>query len=233
MANRTDALSLGLAIGTLEYLKARSAGMSLKKIFSVVVIFVAGIFVLSLLEDARNLGRPGSGVERLVNQDYFSPSHILITAMANEYSDILEVLSSNVANSLVLLSHPYLQQTVMDLFIPGIASRSQGYAFYILAEGYLAFGNLGFIYNGLVVALGVALWRKLASSNNGVFNMFLFALIATQFANVVRGQSSYFVKDLYVFFLPAMILFYLATGLRPKIWSLERKGASFGLGTGH
>jgi hypothetical protein len=45
---------------------------------------------------------------------------------------------------------------------------------------------LGFLYNGVVVGLGVLLWRSLAASQNRVYNLFMLALIATQMANVVR-----------------------------------------------
>jgi len=71
--------------------------------------------------------------------------------------------------------------------------------------------------NAIIVFLGLSIWRSLALSNHEYYNLFVIALISTQLANIVRSQSSYFVKDLYTIFLPGVLLFYLATGLRPKI----------------
>jgi hypothetical protein len=34
-------------------------------------------------------------------------------------------------------------------------------------------------------------------------------------ATVARSQSSYFIKDIYLFFAPALILYCLVAGLRP------------------
>ena len=78
-------------------------------------------------------------------------------------------------------------------------------------------GWLGFLYNGLVVFAGMMLWRLMANSNCKYYNLFMIALVSTQIVNITRGQSSYFVKDIYMFFIPAMALFFLATGLRPRL----------------
>jgi hypothetical protein len=113
---------------------------------------------------------------------------------------------------LILFSHPYLQSTITELFNPGVASRSAGYAFFVFTEGYLFLGLAGFLYNGVVLMLGWALWRKLARTSSREFNLFLLALMGCMIVNLVRGQTSYFIKYLYTFVLPGALLYAALAG---------------------
>ena len=135
------------------------------------VVTLAGLLKIqsSRSDDARE---KDTVAEAILLKDYYAPFHILIAAMALEYVYSWEVAVSNSANSLFLLNHPYLQATVADLFNPGVSTRSTGYAFYIFSEGYLVMGWLGFLYNGLVVFAGMALWRLLGNGNNALYNAF-------------------------------------------------------------
>ncbi|MHB8473607.1 MAG: hypothetical protein ACYDC8_12350 [Gammaproteobacteria bacterium] len=217
LGSRTDPLSLMLAVTALEIGLMRGEKTNSRNLLKLAAVYGVVLFTLVMIEAARSQGgaETGSLAERILYRDYYPPFHILIAAMALHYVDTLEVIASNSANALVLLKHPYIQETVTELFNPGISTRSSSYAFYLFGEGYIAAGWIGFIYNGLVVFLGVSLWRRLAHSNHRYYNLFMLSLVATQMANIVRSQSSYFIKDIYMIFLPAMILFFLGTGLRP------------------
>ena len=217
LSNRTDLLSFTLGAVFLEIELMRCDKTKHWKILKLAFVIVVVFYTFAEIESARNENRleEFTFIENILYKDYFAPAHILIAAMGLQYVDPLEVLASNSANSLILLKHPYLQETVTELFNPGVATRSSGYAFYIFTEGYLVLGRLGFLYNGLVVFLGVSLWKRLSHSNNNYYNLFMLSLMATQVANIARGQSSYFIKNIYMIFLPAMILFYLGTGLIP------------------
>lgn len=219
IANRQDVVAVTLGLSMIEY----QLGGGFKKFAKLSSFAAVILYGMVLIEGSRG----GSVEERLLYEiilvkDYFAPAHILFAAMYHDFIDPVEVLVSNVGNSLVLLGQPYLQATVTDVFNPGIATRSAGYAFYIFSEGFMALGWLGFLYNGVVIGSGVLLWRAIAASENRAYSIFMLALISTQMANIVRSQSSYFLKDIYVFFLPAMLLFFLASGLRPALRPLTR-----------
>lgn len=224
LGNRTDPFALTCAVVVLELAHERQrARITVRKRgvwkWVKVGMAVAGIlYALTIVESTRGAGdgQTQFDLERLLLKDYYAPAHILIAAMALKYVNAWEVFVSNTANALVMLKHPYLQATVADLFNPGISSRSASYAFYIFSEGFIAAGWLGCVYNGVVVFAGVTLWRRLANSNSPYYNLFMSCLVATQMANIARSQSSYFIKDIYMLFAPAMFLFYLATGLRPR-----------------
>lgn len=222
LGNRTDLLALTLGICMFEYL----IGGGRRKLFKLFVFVCFVLYGFVLLESSRIEGLFEDQLlyQAIIFKDYFAPSHILLAAIAYDFVHPIEVLKSNVLNALVMFGHPYLQATVTELFNPGISTRSSSYAFYIFSEGYIALGKAGFLYNGVVVGIGVLLWRKMAATNNIYYNMFVLALVSTQMANVVRGQSSYFIKDVYLYFLPAMALFFLATGLRPALtWPVHAR----------
>jgi hypothetical protein len=218
LGNRTDLLSFLLAVLMLEL----ALGLSKRKLFAILAGAAATLYMLSEIQVLRG-GEPSDWqtLEALLLQDYYFPSHVLFAAVAQSHVAPLEVVSSNVANALVGLGYPYLQTNVMELFNPGIASRTASYAFYIFTEGYLVAGMAGFVYNGAAVFLGLLLWRAMASSDNRYYNLFMLGLLSTQMVNIVRGQTSYFVKDIYLVFIPAMLLLFIATGLRPRFAMLR------------
>ena len=44
---------------------------------------------------------------------------------------------------------------ITELIAPGVANRSQGFAFYLFTEGYVFMGFFGFIYkNAVLILLG-------------------------------------------------------------------------------
>ena len=151
----------------------------------------------------------------VVLKDYFTPFHVLIGAMANDYVDPLAVLASNAANSLMFLGVDYLQAYVVHQWEPGVVTRTASPAMFAFTEGYVALGWAGFIYNGVVWSAGIALWRRLSRSNDQNFNAIAFALTIALAATVPRSQSMYFLKDIYLFFAPALGLYCIAAGLIP------------------
>ena len=219
IGSRTDPLSLTLAIVAYEICIARELKKNIIwKFVKISAVLGLVIYGLSAIEAARTIDLQAQYrtlPERIIFKDYYAPAHILIASMALNYVDPIAVITSNSANALIKLNYPYLQYIVAQLFNPGVSTRSASYAFFMFSEGYIALGWFGFIYNGLIVFLGIALWRSMANSNNNFYNYFLIGLVSTQLANIARSQSSYFVKDVYMIFLPAMFLFFLATGLRP------------------
>ena len=217
LGNRADILSLTLGIVFVEIELMRSAKVKYLNFACITVAIILVLFILVKVEGLRGseFVDDYAFIERIIYKDYYAPAHILFAAIGFNYINPWEVLASNFYNSLILVGHPYLQETVTELFNPGITTRSASYAFYIFSEGYLVFGLMGFLYNGLIFFVGISIWRLFSNSSNNYFNLFLLSLMASQAANIARGQSSYFIKDIYTIFIPAIVLLYLGTGLIP------------------
>jgi len=215
VGSRQDVLALALGIAVFEY----QTGFELVRLARLAAGLSAVLIGLYFMEVGRSEGLldDQTMIEVILFKDYYMPSHILLASMAFEFVDPLEVIRSNFFNALVRFDYPFLQMTVGDMFSPVVSTRSASFAFYAFSEGYIAAGRLGFLYNGLVVGAGTLVWRRLASSANACYGLFMLALVSTQAANIVRSQSSYFFKDIYMVFLPPAALFFLATGLRPAL----------------
>jgi hypothetical protein len=222
VGNRTDILALTISVMFMEYIQSAFSVSRPEQFIKRLKYFVFfGLLMLALMlyiESTRNVGGEFAleGWEKLLMKDYYAPAHILFAAIALNYIDPWTVLTSNIANALFMLDQPYLQFHVMELFIPGSASRSASYAFHLFSEGFIAMGWFGIFYNGIIPFLGISIWRFLGNSNSKIYNIIVLSLISTQFATVGRGQSSYFIKNIYIFFIPTLILLYFATGLHPS-----------------
>jgi hypothetical protein len=216
IGNRLDVVCVFNAFLFVELIRRNSAPRGGAVLFYLKAAAAAGLCIaymihLAMTRTANPLEGRGA-VQLLLAQDYFPPAHILFAAVANQLSDIGEVVRSNVMNSLILMNYPYLQQFVTDVFNPGVATRNTGYAFYILAEGFLAFGNLGFVYNGIVIGFWLWVWRRIATTESPVMNAMILPLLAMDLTNLCRGQSAYFIKYLYIHFLPGLFMVLVVTG---------------------
>lgn len=213
MGNRTDLLALSVGIAVFELYRHR---INIKVVLKLVAASMVLLSFLVIVESTRYVD---GAVEldpaaAIIMKDYFAPIHMLFAAAYFSFVDPIEVILSNTSNSLVLIGYPYLQNTITEMFNPGVASRSAGYAFYIFTEGYLFMGAFGFIYNSVVVVLGLAFWRRLGMTKNREFNYFVLGLMGCMLVNMVRGQSSYFVKYMYMFGIPGIALYACIVGLR-------------------
>jgi len=160
-------------------------------------------------------------LSNLVSQDYFQPSLLLLASMNYQAVDLLEVVRANVFNSLMFLNYPTLGETVGKIILPSV-TRSSGYAFYLLCEGYNALGWWGILWNAIMINLGMVFCEFFVRSNNKRFSIYMRSVISTVLLILVRSQSSYYIKFSYFYFLPALVLLYLSSGLRP-VWSRKKK----------
>jgi hypothetical protein len=190
------------------------------------------VFLLTQLEASRGGGEVAASqleasgiVQALFLKDYYAPFHVLIGAMANEFVDPITVAVSNGANALMFLNVDYLQYYVVELWASGTVTRAASPAMFAFTEGYVAFGWAGWIYNGLVWSLGFALWRSLSRTDNHRFNAIAFAIPLAMTLVVARSQSSYFIKMLYLSYIPALVLYALGSGTRWRGWRRPRAAA--------
>lgn len=221
VGSRTDTLALFLGIAVFEAGRIR---FTARRIVAVGVIVCTLYAYLSVLGNHRT---EQSGVDtdrltRILVSDYYAPAHMLFAAVAYQYIDPEEVITSNAANTLVLMHHPYLQATVTDLFLPGVATRSQGFAFYNFTEGYLFAGFSGFLYNGVVLGFLMALWRSCATTNSEKLNHFLLAIMGSMVIGLIRGQCSYFIKIMYTFIIPGAVVYLALNGMRLRLWVRQK-----------
>jgi len=217
LGNRTDLLSFCLSAMVYESYRTKFTFAKIAKFAAFLVLAALLISVVELLRYRETPEIQTDIAALLIAKDYYAPAHMLYAAIANNLIDPANTILSNICNSLVMLNYPYLQQTVTDSFLPGLASRSQGYAFFIFTEGYLFMGPLGFIYNGLVLVMMMTFWRKLASTNNPAFNVALLAFMGSMLVGVTRGQSAYFIKGLYTYILFSGAYYIAITGITLRL----------------
>ena len=152
--------------------------------------------------------------EVIIFQDYTGPSLLLLSSIHNHIIFPLEVIRSNFFNSLFFMGYPTLGSTLSRIVDPW---GRQGHGYYFLSEGYNLVGWLGILYNGVIFTIGILLWNKFASSNNQVFNNYMTAIIAMHVCDIIRGQGCFFIKATYFSFMPAIILFFLASRIKMKL----------------
>lgn len=220
LGNRTDPAAF--VVGMLFYESSKQK-LSLKLVLKSMALVTLAILVLSVIEFFRyeNNYSVATLTERIVRNDYFAPAHMLFASIAYDFVDFGEVFRSNFNNAMILQNYPYLQETVTDLFNEGVATRSAGYAFFVLSEGYIAFGFWGgILYNAIIITLFVRFWNSLALTDSRFINLLIKTILATMCINVVRTQSSQFIKITYTYFIPVLVIAFVMLGLR---LGLERR----------
>lgn len=248
VGSRTDPLALALGILAYEYYFRRffvrriivsNVRKAPSSVWSPVVkisgFLFATIAALTALEIVRNGGaitrddlETSVVAQAVLLKDYYWPFHVLIGAISHNYIDPVVAVASNFGNALMFVGVDYLQNFVVDQWASGSVTRTAGPAMYAFTEGFVMFGGFGFIYNGIVWALGISLWRLFSRSNDEAFNALAFSMTAAVAATVARTQSSYFVKDTYLWFLPAFALYAIAAGVRIRALKIRKMRAGSG-----
>ena len=236
VGSRTDPLALALGFLAYEYYFRRylasrvavSNGRRLvnfRRKFTLMAIGFAGVTlvlltVLEISRGGRGIGRDdieaSTMVQAFLLKDYYWPFHVLIGAIHHNYIDPVSVIASNVGNSLMFIGVEYLQYFIVEQWAPASVTRTASPAMYAFTEGFVMLGWLGFIYNGIIWALGISLWRLFSRSSDERCNALAFAITVAVAVTVARTQSSYFIKDIYLWFLPTFALYAIATGIRLK-----------------
>jgi hypothetical protein len=216
VGSRTDMITIILGVLFYELYFVNITRRWKKFFIGAGLILTLTILLGNYIESARGdrVNHKWGYIESILWKDYFSPSHVLMTAINYEYIDPVKVISSNTANSLMMMDVPYLQEELGNMMVPGSSDRRRSFAMFAFTEGYIFSGFSGFLYNGIVLSVLFAFWRRFANSNSLYFNAYIYGLIGTQIINLARGQSSYFIKDLYLIFLIPTLFYIFATGVR-------------------
>jgi len=196
----------------------------------ILILIVSGVLVISVLTTLRALRTQGEDISfssffnyessetqfseqtfvAILTQDYFLPSHTLFVSMQHNIIDPLEVVKSNLANSLVLLKYPFLTNTILERGLGIENDRGVGWSYHYFVEGYNAVGLLGVLYNALFWNLGMILWVRLAQSNNRRHNRAMVSIAVLVIVVVMKSQTSAFIQFYWMILLPGLVLLLLA-----------------------
>jgi hypothetical protein len=199
-----------------------------RKIF---IFLISGFFVISMLTILRTLRAQGeetnissfSNYESsdskfsddglpavILMQDYYLPSHTLFISMHYNIIDPIEVIKSNLANSLIKMKYPYLSTKIVERVTGSTDDRGAGWAYHYFVEGYNAIGLLGVFYNAFFWNLGMILWIRLTQSNNRKHNKAMLSISVLVIVLVMRSQTSAFFQFYWLILLPGLGLLLLA-----------------------
>lgn len=237
IGSRSDILYVAVALVVVEW---HPVIVTLKRrwrhVFSLAPVLLLVVYGLSALEQVRltqeinpanlvqaavapkfALGLERAGMEELLAKDFYWPSHLLMTAMYHDLVDPVEVLRSNLANSLVGLKYPTLSQktTRSVLASGGTDSRVGGSAFHQFIEGYLAAGWFGVFYNAVAWNMGLLCWRLMGTTRDATLNRATVGVMAYFVPSMMRGQSSIYVNWAVFWLAPTLTLLYFAANRRP------------------
>lgn len=150
-------------------------------------------------------------LESLIFQDWLIPSLTLMTSIENNIIFPGKVIESNLTCLVPLISHSSLGEILSRIIDP---EGVRGYGYYILTEGYNLMGFAGFLYSAFIFVFGLRLLESFFASTKGkLFNSYMFGIMGFLAFMIVRGgQTMVFLKGLYLYFLPAIILFVLMSG---------------------
>ena len=227
--NRSAILYLFVGLAVFEFFPIiKKIKIQKRKIFIGVLVAIFVLSIMSSLRTARSLGdqigflslifKESDQMQNLDNgfmrsiilQDYFVPSHTLFVSMEYKIVDPLEVIKSNLANSLVLLKYPFLTTTIIAEEKGEASERGVGWAYHYFVEGYNFMGMFGVLYNALFWNLGLLLWYKLAQSNNSNHNRVMLSIASLLIISTMRGQTSSFIQFYWMILLPGLALTLLA-----------------------
>ena len=150
----------------------------------------------------------------ILQNDYAAPGQLTIAAIKYDAVDPVEVVMSNIWRTIPFADYPYLYVTMTEIFLPGLVDEANAMGFYTFTEGYMFCGMLGFIYNAIVVGWLLLYWRRIGRTNNKLFNLFVLSLMVSCFFGMVRAQTVWFVRYLWLSIIPMTILYSWFMGIK-------------------
>ncbi|MFA6375896.1 MAG: hypothetical protein WCX69_00645 [Candidatus Paceibacterota bacterium] len=160
--------------------------------------------------------------EIVIFQDWFVPSLTLVTSIEKDIKIPITALWSDLSLFIPFISHISLGEIISRIIDPdGIT----GYGYYVLTEGYNLVGFFGFMISAVIFVLGFRLLELFfASTKDNLFNAFMCAIIAYSIIDIIRGQNIFYLKTLYLYFLPSLLFYYLMSGKRISLMVLAQNG---------
>ena len=204
--NRSSVLGLvaGLVFFLLSYKRLKFKEI-FKYLFFVFVFFIF-MYYIQITRDAY-ISSSDTFIENILRQDYYWPTQMLPVVINFNYINPVELLTANILKSIIFVDYQYIHVTVGNLFASGIVTGAQGYGFYIFTEGYIFSGISGFLYNGILIPLLLIFWFKIGYSYDKFYSLAISSIMISDFINIIRGGSLYFIRNFYTIIIPVIILY--------------------------
>ena len=214
---RVDVISLFIGIIILNIGNRR---LFFRDYVKVIFIIPIGFFLLLLIEANRNemnILAMSLSIQDIIAKDYLGPGHTVFGLIYYEYVNPFGQLISNIVNSFPgltrILSGDFqmLSEIIGNMINDGkvTISKTKGYAFYLLGEGYVFMGMWGAIYNFLAILFNFSIIQFFTNSLDQKNKKIFMALVATLFFPIVRSQYSYFFEFYFIYLIPLMVLNFL------------------------
>jgi hypothetical protein len=151
--------------------------------------------------------------EELVFQDYATPAATLLYSINEGIVIPKIVFFSDVFNIPVILDYITLAEYISRLVSP---STTWGMGYYILTWGYNLIGYAGcFVAPMLILIIFKVYYRVFFYVNDQNFRLYIQTILSAYLIlPIVRGQMFPFIKYIYVYFIPAIILYCIAIGVK-------------------
>ena len=203
--SRSDILAVTVGL-VLIWIYGRKIGM--KQILTLSSVAIVFLFLAGLAFTLRGGSNDGTLAETLLMQDYSGPAYNILAVIGKDIVDPVMVLKSQFLKVLPLIGGEWMYIPIGKIAFPTVEmSGSQSMGFHPFVEGYLFAGFSGFIYNGIVVGLGLSMWNRFMSTNDEKFNRYMFAVMGSLFFALVREQTVWFVRYIYFSFIPAAFIY--------------------------
>lgn len=214
---RVDIICLFVGLALLHLGDRRLRGTDL----TYAILIMPFIFsVMIAVEAARNqvsFFETGFTIGDLLAKDYYGPGHTVFGLIYYQHIVPLELVVSNAVNSFPGLSRvflddfPLLAERVGSMISDGTMtiSRTQGYAFHILGEGYVFMGIWGAAYNCLALLASFSFFQIYSNSLSSRGKTIFIALIGTIIFPLIRSQFVYVPRFFIIYLLPIMFLHFL------------------------
>ncbi len=151
----------------------------------------------------------------MVFQDYLIPSYTLLTSIEKKIFLPVDVIKSNILNTLIIFNYPTLGSLISRIIEP---KASKGYGYFILSEGYNLCGGLGILVLIIYIAFIFKFYFEvLTNTLDKKFNILMSSVISMYLLNIVRSQSLFFLKGILMFYLPAIFMYICATGKKIRL----------------
>lgn len=210
---------VGTIVGCIS-LTILNRKVSMKTIGKIAVCLIGAFAVMLYIRSARSSEVSYENLaEILLKQDYLLPAINIVAVIKNNFISFEDwFLSSLSKSTFILFEYDYLHQTVNGLLLSD-TSGSAGLGFNMLTEGYVVWGWLGVLYNGLIINMWLRIWKFIAKTNDSQTTSTLMAIQISMFFALVRAETVYFIRMLLLYFIIAFIFYIILTGKKVRILS--------------
>ena len=188
-----------------------------KTIFGLAIVFLGIIYISQVIRVSRGFSgrivldpqivfyffRP----DVILSQDYAAPGYELMYCIEHNHIDPMGVLGSFLGNGIFVFDYPTCGT---QLPLPGFAN-------FMYIEGFMFFGWAGAVIYPAIVCLWFRFYYNIfLKSGDYTYKLFVGFLMVSYFTiHIVRsGETFMFLKYIYMYMIPASLLYQMTNGTR-------------------